>query len=188
MSKDFTRIRTRFGLYERFQVEGLDALEADLQRMEKEMASELGHRAVTKAMKPTLSRVKNNLSSGAHSANKSKKGGKAIVDTGALLRSVEQKPATLERQSYRKKSELRSYVIAGKGGKRGAYKTGDRKGMRKPIYALQVEYGTENSAFGVLPEQPFMRPAFDGYERSIADDLKEALKQTIVKWKTTSKD
>lgn len=185
MSKDFTLIRTRRGIYERFQVEGLDALDADLKRMEKEMASQLGHVAITKAMAPTKDRVVSNLKTGAHSQNTKKKGGKDIVDTGALLESVRQRPKKLTSQNNRHKGYLYSDVLAGVQGKRGRYK---RTGKRKPIYALQVEYGTENSAFGPLPEQPFMRPAFDGHERRMANELKHELKNTIVKWKRNKKD
>lgn len=52
------------------------------------------------------------------------------------------------------------------------------KGKRRAGYALQVEYGTDDHE-----EQPFVRPAFDGYETAIANDVKRFLRLKVIKWR-----
>ena len=62
MAKDFKVVRRRHGLYNEFEVKGLDMLDRELERMGKELASQLGKQAVEKALRPVASRVKTNIS------------------------------------------------------------------------------------------------------------------------------
>ncbi len=193
MKKDFTLKMRGKGIYEVFEVKGLDALDRDLRRMGEDLATQKGHYAVTASMGPVAGDVKTNLMTGRHSEQRAKKGGQGIYDTGALARSVQVYPKTYKQQISKSNSRARggrrviADVRAGVGGKPGINKRGPNKGNRKPVYALQVEYGTENSAFGSLAPQPFMRPAFDGKERAIAYRLRTLLRNQIIKWQYTGK-
>ena len=51
-------------------------------------------------------------------------------------------------------------------------------GSPRPGYALQVEYGAQGKE-----ARPFIRPAFDGYEQAITDDIMRRLRLKIIKWK-----
>lgn len=184
MNKDFRIVKRRGGIYEEFAVDGLDELDRELHRMAKEMATQKGHNAVTASMMPVAADVRKNITTGVHSKQQNKSGGPGIYDTGSLLKSVRVVPQRFKGQT--KNHRVYADVRAGTD-RRGTYKSGDRKGLHYPFYALQVEYGTENSAFGPLPEQPFMRPAFDGKERSIAYRLRLYLRNQIVAWKLTGK-
>ena len=184
MNKDFRIVKRRGGIYEEFAVDGLDELDRELHRMAKEMATQKGHRAVTASMMPVAGEVRKNITTGVHSKQQNKSGGPGIYDTGSLLKSVRVVPQRFKGQT--KNNRVYADVRAGTD-RRGTYKSGDRKGLHYPFYALQVEYGTENSAFGPLPEQPFMRPAFDGNERRIAYRLRQLLRNQIVKWKLTGR-
>lgn len=167
MRDDFDIVKTRKGTYYRFGVKGLDALEEDLYRMAEEARAELGKKVVAAAMQPVKARVARNLRK------------ESIYDTGAIQNS-------LRMGAYHdsKKERVRADVRVGTD-KRGKYKS---SGKRKPAYALQVEYGSKNSAFGDQPARPFMRPAFDGHERGIADYLRRLLNSKIIQWRRTNKD
>jgi len=166
VKKDFKVVRRKHGLYNEFEVKGLDMLDKELERMGEELATTLGKQAVEKALHPLENRVKANINT------------QNLRDTGALLRSVR----TTVNLS-KKPRGIRGEVRAGTD-KRGKYKTGTRKGQRKASYALQLEYGTtDKNPFGAQPERPFMRPAFDGYERQLAAKARSALYSTIFKFK-----
>ena len=167
MRDDFDIVKTRKGTYYRFGVKGLDALEEDLYRMAEEARADLGKKVVAAAMQPVKARVARNLRK------------ESIYDTGAIQNS-------LRMGAYHdsKKERVRADVRVGTD-KRGKYKS---SGKRKPAYALQVEYGSKNSAFGDQPARPFMRPAFDGHERGIADHLRRLLNSKIIQWRRTNKD
>ena len=166
MAKDFKVVRRRHGLYNEFEVKGLDMLDRELERMGKEVASQLGKQAVEKALRPVASRVKANISMA------------GFKGTGALRDSVR----TTVHLS-KKPRGIRGDVRVGTD-QRGKYKSGARKNKRKAHYALQLEYGTsDKNPFGATPERPFMRPAFDGHERSLAASAKNALQSTILRWK-----
>ena len=166
MAKDFKVVRRKHGLYNEFEVKGLDMLDRELERMGKELASELGKQAVEKALRPVQSRVKANIA------------GAGFKGTGALRDSVR---TTVHLD--KKPRGIRGDVRVGTDS-RGKYKSSARKGKRKAHYALQLEYGTsDKNPFGAQPERPFMRPAFDGHERSMARSAKNALQTTILRWK-----
>ena len=166
MAKDFKVVRRRHGLYNEFEVKGLDMLDRELERMGKEVASQLGKQAVEKALRPVASRVKANISMA------------GFKGTGALRDSVR---TTVHLSN--KPRGIRGDVRVGTD-RRGKYKSSARKGKRKAHYALQLEYGTsEKNPFGAQPERPFIRPAFDGHERSIAASAKNALQSKILRWK-----
>jgi HK97 gp10 family phage protein len=163
MAKDFKVVRRKHGLYNECEVKGLDLLDRELERMGKELASELGKQAVEKALRPVQSRVKANIA------------GAGFKGTGALRDSV-RTTVYLDK----KPQGIRGEVRAGTD-RRGKYK---KSGKRKAHYALQLEYGTsDKNPFGAQPERPFMRPAFDGHERSMARSAKNALQTTILRWK-----
>lgn len=183
MAKDFEEVKIRGKTYLRFGVHGLDALDKDLERMGRELATQKGYTAVRASMMPVMGEVKTNLRTGAHSENT--KNGAAIVDTGALLNSVKLWPASFAgHERTRRSGSVYTDVRAGLSGKRET-----KKGKKRPIYALQVEFGTEDSAFGPLPPQPFIRPAFsDAKMRPVAERLRQLLRNQIVRWKMTNKD
>jgi HK97 gp10 family phage protein len=163
MAKDFKVVRRKHGLYNEFEVKGLDLLDRELERMGKELASELGKQAVEKALRPVQSRVKANIAEA------------GFKGTGALRDSVR---TTV--YLSKKPQGIRGEVRAGTD-RRGKYK---KSGKRKAHYALQLEYGTsDKNPFGAQPERPFMRPASDGHERSMARSAKNALQTTILRWK-----
>lgn len=163
MAKDFKVVRRKHGLYNEFEVKGLDMLDRELERMGKELASELGKQAVEKALRPVQSRVKSNIA------------GAGFKGTGALRDSVRTKVYL-----SKKPRGIRGDVRVGTD-RRGKYK---KSGKRKAHYALQLEYGTsDKNPFGAQPERPFMRPAFDGHERRIAADARNALYSTVFTWK-----
>ena len=167
MRDDFNIVKRGRKTYYEFGVKGLDALEEDLYRMAEEARAELGKKVVAAAMQPVKARVARNLRK------------ESIYDTGAIQNS-------LRMGAYHdsKKERVRADVRVGTD-KRGKYKS---SGKRKPAYALQVEYGSKNSAFGDQPARPFMRPAFDGHERGIADHLRRLLNSKIIQWRRTNKD
>lgn len=163
MAKDFKVVRRRHGLYNEFEVKGLDLLDRELERMGKELAGQLGKQAVEMALRPVASRVKTNISMA------------GFKGTGALRDSV-RTTVYLSKKPRGIRGEVRVGVD-----RRGKYK---KSGRRKPHYALQLEYGTsEKNPFGPQPERPFIRPAFDGHERSIAASAKNALQSKILRWK-----
>ena len=163
MAKDFKVVRRRHGLYNEFEVKGLDLLDRELERMGKELAGQLGKQAVEMALRPVASRVKTNISMA------------GFKGTGALRDSV-RTTVYLSKKPRGIRGEVRVGVD-----RRGKYK---KSGRRKPHYALQLEYGTsEKNPFGAQPERPFIRPAFDGHERSIAASAKNALQSKILRWK-----
>ena len=155
--KDFKTVRTRNGIYSVFEVKGLDAIEKDLLRMEREVRTDKGKAAAKAAMMPVKQDVLNNIAK------------KSLIDTGALRASVRQVVANDKRG-------IRSDVRAGVD-RRGTYV---RSGRRKPAYALQLEYGAQGR-----DERPFMRPAFDGKEVELAERLRRLLANTVIRWKTT---
>ena len=167
MPDDFHIVTKGRKTYNEFGVKGLDALEADLYRMAEEARAELGKKVVAAAMDPVKARVARNLRK------------ESVYDTGAIQDS-------LRMGAYHdsKKERVRADVRVGTD-KKGKYK---RSGKRKPAYALQIEYGSKNSAFGTQPARPFMRPAFDGHERGIADHLRRLLSSRIIHWRSTNKD
>jgi HK97 gp10 family phage protein len=162
MAKDFKVVSRKHGLYNEFEVKGLDMLDRELERMGKELASQLGKQAVQKALRPVERRVKSNIAMA------------GFKGTGALRDSVR---TTVHLSN--KPRGIRGDVRVGTD-RRGKYKSG----ARKAHYALQLEYGTsEKNPFGAQPERPFMRPAFDGHERRIAADARNALYSTVFTWK-----
>lgn len=166
MKKDFKVVRKRHGLYNEFEVKGLDILDRELERMGEELATTLGKQAVQMALKPVERRVKANIDAA------------GFKGTGALRASVR---TTV--YLSKKPRGIRGEVRVGTD-RRGKYKGGNRKGQRKAHYALQLEYGTsDKNPFGATPERPFVRPAFDGHERSIAASAKNALQSKILRWK-----
>jgi HK97 gp10 family phage protein len=163
MKKDFKVVRRRHGLYNEFEVKGLDMLDRELERMGEEVATKLGKEAVEKALRPVSNRVKSNITS------------QNFKGTGALMESV-RTTVNLSKKPRGIKGDVRVGVD-----RRGRYK---KSGRRKPAYALQLEYGTTDAnPFGEQPPRPFMRPAFDGHERRMAADARNALYSTIFKWK-----
>lgn len=167
MRDDFKIVKKKRGTYYEFGVKGIDALEEDLYRMAEEARSELGQKVVAAAMYPVKARVASNLRK------------ESIYDTGAIQDSLR-----MGAYHESKKERVRADVRVGTD-KRGKYK---RSGKRKPAYALQVEYGSKNSAFGEQPARPFMRPAFDGHERGIAEHLRRLLSSKLIQWRRTNKD
>lgn len=163
MAKDFKVVRRRHGLYNEFEVKGLDLLDRELERMGEELATQLGKQAVQKALRPVERRVKSNIAMA------------GFKGTGALRDSV-RTTVHLSKKPRGIRGEVRVGVD-----RRGKYK---KSGRRKPHYALQLEYGTsEKNPFGAQPERPFIRPAFDGHERRIAADARNALYSTVFTWK-----
>jgi len=163
VKKDFKVVRRKHGLYNEFEVKGLDMLDKELERMGEELATTLGKQAVEKALHPLENRVKANINT------------QNLRDTGALMRSV-RTTVNLSKKPRGIRGEVRAGVD-----RRGRYK---KTGQRKPAYALQLEYGTtDKNPFGAQPERPFMRPAFDGYERQLAAKARSALYSTIFKFK-----
>lgn len=149
--KDFQVIRKMSGKsYYRFKVEGLDDLVKDLGRMAGELAGPEGVSVVNSAAAPVAARMRANVP----------------VDHGLLKQSIRQTKGKRDRRG------AVASVLAGYPYRR----TG--KGKPRAGYALQVEYGTENT-----PEQPFIRPAFDGHEVSIAEDIKRHLRLRVIKWR-----
>lgn len=161
MANDF-RTRYRGGyIISEFSIEGLRALEADLYRMGKELATKEGVNVAKAAMMPVAADTRNNIIQD------------DLVDTGALKRSVRVLGASRPRESA-----VVGQVRVGVG-KRGRYKSG----ARKAAYALQLEYGTLTR-----PERPFLRPAFDGKEREIGFRTRQLLRNRIIKWKMNNFD
>lgn len=143
--------------YARFEVNGLSDIVKDLERMEREAAADLGKKALKATMQPVAADVRGNVP----------------VDAGSLRGSVRV-------TAHQDKKGIKAEVRAGVPGPHGSYK---RSGKRKPVYALQVEYGT-----GDTPEQPFMRPAFDGKEVQIANRAKRLLNNLVMGWKLRTKN
>ena len=178
---DFEVIKTSRGIYNRFKLEGLDAMWKDLERMAGEFAGDECETAAINAMKPVEARVRGNIIR------------QDIPDTGSLLKSVRlvgYNPNRLGRAPKRRKGLRGASVMAGVSGRhRSTYKrdtkSGFKKGDRKPVYALQNEFGTTNpTIFGIVhPERPFMRPAFDGHEVSIGNAFRDELKRRVAVWK-----
>jgi HK97 gp10 family phage protein len=163
MAKDFKVVSRKHGLYNEFEVKGLDLLDRELERMGEELATQLGKQAVQKALSPVERRVKSNIAMA------------GFKGTGALRDSV-RTTVYLSKKPRGIRGEVRVGVD-----RRGKYK---KSGRRKAHYALQLEYGTsDKNPFGATPERPFMRPAFDGHERSLAASAKNALQSTILRWK-----
>lgn len=164
MANDFKVVYRNGGIYNVFEVEGLKEIEKELLRMDKETRTQQGKEAMESAMRPVMVNVKNNIRRW------------DMVDTSSLLNSVR------ITHGHVKPQDLVCDVRAGTD-KRGSYKRGAQKGNRKPAYALQNEFGTTDSAFGPTQERPFMRPAFDGEEVALADRLRRALNNRIIRWK-----
>ena len=183
---DFEIVKTRRGIYNRFKLEGLDALYKDLERMAGEFAGDECEQAAISAMRPVEARVKANIVK------------QDIPDTGSLLKSgrlTGYNPNRLGRAPKRRKGLRGASVMAGVSGKhRSTYKRGNKlgfkKGDRKPVYALQNEYGTTNpTIFGIVhPERPFMRPSFDGHETAIGAAFKRHLARRVAIWKYRTRD
>ena len=170
MAKDFKITRRYGGIYETFEVKGLSDLEKDLFRMGQELATQKGIVAAKAAMMPVAANVRSNIRS------------QRLKDTGSLLQSVRQSCKV----SKKNKRVINSMVMAGHD-RRGAYKSRKNKGKHRAAYALQNEFGTKTgtwfSGFKPTKERPFMRPAFDGKERQIANRLKQLLNNGIIAWK-----
>jgi HK97 gp10 family phage protein len=169
MADDFTIRRRNGKIYNEFTVEGLKDIEKEFMRMEKELRTQEGQSAMTSAMKPVMANVKGNIRR------------QGLTSTESLLRSGR------ITNGHVKPQDLVCDVRFGTD-RRGSYKrnaraSANKKGDRKPAYALQNEYGTEDSAFGPTKERPFMRPAFDGKEVQIAERLKQRLKNRIIRFK-----
>ena len=143
--------------YARFEVDGLADIARDLDRMEREARTDLGKKALRATMQPVAADVRGNVP----------------VDHGSLKSSVRV-------TAHNDKKGVKAEVRAGVPGPHGSYK---RSGATKPVYALQVEYGT-----GDTPEQPFMRPAFDGKEVRIANRAKRLLGNLVMGWKLRTKN
>ena len=137
--------------YVKLKFKGGKEIAKDLERMGKEAGAAVALREMENVWKGVEHHIRNN----------------APTDTGALKESI-----TLT--SKRDTRGLRVGVTVGKSGKRGKTRTGDRK----PVYAIQTEFGTEDT-----PEQPFIRPAFDGREDILLRKLLRRLNATILKWK-----
>ena len=58
---DFEVVKTRGGIYNRFKLEGLDAMWKDLERMAGEFAGDECETAAINAMKPVEARVRGNI-------------------------------------------------------------------------------------------------------------------------------
>lgn len=169
MARDFRTVKRSGGVYTEFTVDGLNDIEKEFMRMEKELRTQEGKNAMTSTMKPVMANVKGNIRR------------QDLTDTESLLRSGR------ITNGHVKPQDLVCDVRFGTD-KRGKYKrnaraTANKKGDRKPAYALQNEFGTKDSAFGPTKERPFMRPAFDGREVQIAERLKQRLKNRIVRFK-----
>ena len=169
MAKDFRVVRRFGGIYNEFTVEGLDKIEQEFLRMDKELRTQEGKRAMRATMMPVMQDVKANIRQ------------QNLTDTESLLRSGRVTSGHVRPQ------DLVCDVRFGTD-KRGRYKRPSRasqniKGDRKPAYALQNEFGTKDSAFGPTKERPFMRPAFDGKEARIAERLKALLNNRIIRYK-----
>lgn len=177
---DFKVERRRNGIYNTFELKGLDDMWKDLQRMAGEFAGDEVETAAISAMRPVEARVKANLRQ------------QDVIATASLLKSVRvagYNPNRLGRAPKRRKGLRGASVMAGVSGKiRSTYKRKSgafNKGDRKPVYALQNEFGTTNpTIFGIIhPERPFMRPAFDGYEVSIGNNFRRQLARRVAIWK-----
>ena len=88
------------------------------------------------------------------------------VDTGLLKESVRQTKGRQDRRGV-----VASILV-------GYPRRATAKGSKRAAYALQVEYGTTHR-----PERPFIRPAFDGHEVELAENVKRWLKLRIIRWK-----
>ena len=145
----------------KFHVEGLKELDADLKRMSLDLQTRAGANAVRSTMMPVAGDVRANVP----------------VDQRDLKDSVRIHPKRPERSAD--KRGVWADVRAGVPGPRTRYK---RTGRKRPVYALQVEYGTEDT-----PEQPFMRPAMDGKVPEILGRFKRLLNNQIIRWKIKDK-
>ena len=137
--------------YVKLKFKGGKEIAKDLERMGKDAGANVALREMENVWKGVEHHIRNN----------------APTDTGALKDSV-----TLT--SKRDTRGLRVGVTVGKSGKHGKTRTG----KRKPVYALQTEFGTEDTT-----AQPFIRPAFDGREDILLRKLLKRLNATILKWK-----
>lgn len=148
-----TRIkRGALRTYTAFEMRGWADMMDDLYRMDKDLRTEKGLQVLRATMGPVAGDVRNNVPIDEHDLKSSVR-----ITSGQDRRGI--------------KSEVR----AGVPGPHSRYK---KTGRKKPVYALQVEYGTDDT-----PEQPFMRPAFDGKEMKIADRAKALFNNMIIAWK-----
>lgn len=137
--------------YIKIKFEGGKELAKDLERMGKEAGANVALREMEGVWRDVENRIRY----------------KAPVDTGALKDSI-------KLTSRRDDRGLITKVTIGKGGKPGKA----RGGKRKPVYAIQAEFGTEDSK-----EHNFIRPAFDGREDIYLKRLVKRLSATVLKWK-----
>lgn len=144
--------RGRHGPTIRVEVLGLKEMKDDLLRMDAELRSSKMQKVLGATMMPVKQEVRNNVPQ----------------DRGDLKDSVR---ITVNTDKRGWKADVR----AGVPGPRGRYK---KSGKKKPVYALQVEYGTEDT-----DAQPFLTPAIDGKEMTILKRFKRLLGISIFKWK-----
>jgi HK97 gp10 family phage protein len=137
---------------QRVYVDGLRALAKDLKRMDKESRTGLALDAMEEVMKPVMSRARQEVP----------------VDYMDLKDSIRMMKKVDRRG-------LRVDIRAGVPGPHGYYK---KSAGKKPVYALQVEYGTAKT-----PAQPFMAPSMDHHEQAILLELKRELATRIFTWK-----
>lgn len=135
----------------KIKLEGGKELAKDLERMGKDAGAAIALNEMEGVWKDVENRIRY----------------KAPVETGALKDSI-----TLT--SKRDHKGLRTTVTIGKGGKSGT----TRSGKRKPVYAIQVEFGTDGTK-----EHNFIRPAFDGREDIYVKRLMKRLSATVLMWK-----
>ena len=150
--------------YEKVTIEldGLKELEKDLERMGKELASNKAQRAMKASMMP----VKQAITEA------------CPVEYGSLKQ-------TIRFEEKQGKWGLGQSITIGKTGKAGKYKRTTsqyKKGQGKPVYAIQVEFGTSKTK-----EHKFIRPQWDGKEEQLAKRLVRLLNNQILKWKNTGK-
>lgn len=166
MANDFKVVRKRNGVYNEFSVVGLKDFERELERMDSELRSNVAKKIAVESVEPMKRRVITNINL------------KDIIDTTALKESV-RVSSGFNRYTKGVQADVRAGVD-----RRGYYKS-KRKGFgRKPFYAMQIEYGTSKAnPFGATEERPFMRPAFDGYERQLANHAQKKIHNRIMIYK-----
>jgi len=135
------------------KIPGLRGLGKELANMGDELGAQKALTSMKTTMKPVQADIYTN----------------APVDQGSLKESIRMEA----------KRDRKGLVVKVTVGKNGPHKT-TKKGKHKPVYALQAEFGTDDT-----PEHKFIRPAFDGKEEQISKRLFRLLNNTILQWKNT---
>ena len=157
---DFWTTKRSGKLYSNFSLTGVDALMADLERMSGDMLGEEGKKIVAGAVKPVSYRIQANA---------------PVGETGMLSASVRTTKGRVQNDRRGPGARVVAAALV------GSNKRATASGSPRPAYALQVEYGTPRRGFS--DEQPFVRPAFDGYETSMGEDVRRRLRLRVIKWK-----